>query len=371
MLGTAENASTRIVFNRTLVTAAVLAMLAVLVFAIPLASTAQAEEGAGEAPATTTTAPTPEASAESPSPGAGQPEPAAGDPLPPIPPAVEPIPPAVEPIPPAVEPIPPVVEPAPPSEPVVESAPPPPAPTPTPAPPASEPPVTEPIVTVTEAPVEKVLEPVHAKSEEKSTEGAGIPGAPGTQGGSGASTPQAGDASGSSVAGAPTGSVVINLAGTALDSGEQGAREHGAQPRPASSALVAVARSGCQLRTLERSQAVGCAIGWLGAPAALIGGPIGYPSVVGALGGAGSGGPDGAGTGGSTGGERPAPPTPGPAPGGASGGAAAGASGVGLSGFLTLAGLLLLAAPRAMRRLRLSCQPWLTAFFVLIPERPG
>jgi len=40
-------------------------------------------------------------------------------------------------------------------------------------------------------------------------------------------------------------------------------------------------------------------------------------------------------------------------------------------GFLTLIGLLLLAAPRAMRRLRLSCEPWLTAFFVLIPERPG
>jgi hypothetical protein len=46
-------------------------------------------------------------------------------------------------------------------------------------------------------------------------------------------------------------------------------------------------------------------------------------------------------------------------------------SGTALSIFLTLAGLLLMAAPRAMRRLRLSCQPWLTACFVLIPERPG
>jgi hypothetical protein len=48
-----------------------------------------------------------------------------------------------------------------------------------------------------------------------------------------------------------------------------------------------------------------------------------------------------------------------------------GGSGMGLSTFLTLAGLLLLGAPRAMRRLRLSCEPWLTACFVLIPERPG
>ena len=44
---------------------------------------------------------------------------------------------------------------------------------------------------------------------------------------------------------------------------------------------------------------------------------------------------------------------------------------MGLSGFLIFAGLLLLAAPRVLRRLRLACQPWLTAFFVLIPERPG
>ncbi|HEV7162607.1 MAG TPA: hypothetical protein VGN25_05060 [Solirubrobacteraceae bacterium] len=64
-------------------------------------------------------------------------------------------------------------------------------------------------------------------------------------------------------------------------------------------------------------------------------------------------------------------PGPGPAPSGVSGGAATGGSGVAFSGFVTLAGLLLLAAPRALRRFRLSCRPWLTAFFVLIPERPG
>jgi hypothetical protein len=65
--------------------------------------------------------------------------------------------------------------------------------------------------------------------------------------------------------------------------------------------------------------------------------------------------------------------TPGPQPGGSSGGASAGGGGGGLatSGFFSLAGLLLLAAPRAMRRLRLLCQPWRTACFALIPERPG
>jgi hypothetical protein len=65
--------------------------------------------------------------------------------------------------------------------------------------------------------------------------------------------------------------------------------------------------------------------------------------------------------------------TPGPQPGSGSGGASAGGGGGGLatSGFLSLAGLLLLAAPRAMRRLRLLCQPWRTACFALIPERPG
>jgi hypothetical protein len=67
----------------------------------------------------------------------------------------------------------------------------------------------------------------------------------------------------------------------------------------------------------------------------------------------------------------PVSPAPGPSPSGVSGGAAAGTSGLALSGFLTLAGLLLMAAPRALRRLRLSCQPWRTACFVLIPERPG
>jgi hypothetical protein len=66
----------------------------------------------------------------------------------------------------------------------------------------------------------------------------------------------------------------------------------------------------------------------------------------------------------------PVSPAPSPAPGGASGGSA-GASGLGLSASLTLGALLRMAPARAMRRLRLSCEPWLTACFALIPERPG
>jgi hypothetical protein len=67
----------------------------------------------------------------------------------------------------------------------------------------------------------------------------------------------------------------------------------------------------------------------------------------------------------------PIGPPPGPTPSGTFGGAAGGGSGTALSGVPTFAGHLLLGAPLAMRRLRLSFQPWLTAFFVLIPERPG
>jgi S-DNA-T family DNA segregation ATPase FtsK/SpoIIIE len=74
---------------------------------------------------------------------------------------------------------------------------------------------------------------------------------------------------------------------------------------------------------------------------------------------------------GSPGGSSPIGPPPGSAPSGTCSGAAPGGSGTALSGFSTFAGHLLPGAPLAMRRLRLSFQPWLTAFFVLIPERPG
>jgi hypothetical protein len=60
---------------------------------------------------------------------------------------------------------------------------------------------------------------------------------------------------------------------------------------------------------------------------------------------------------------------PGPVPGASSG--SSGAFGFSVPILLALACLLLLAAPHAMRRLRLPREPWLQARFVLIPERPG
>jgi hypothetical protein len=146
------------------------------------------------------------------------------------------------------------------------------------------------------------------------------------------------------------------------------------EPAPASIAPVRLtvaqraADLSCQLSGLSRAATQACTAGWSNTQS--------FPTASAVLGAGastttGTGGSPGGGYGGSTGGGRTVIPPPGPAPTGSFGGSAAGASGIALSGFFTLAGLLLLAGPLAMRRLRLSCQPWLTAFFVLIPERPG
>jgi hypothetical protein len=167
----------------------------------------------------------------------------------------------------------------------------------------------------------------------------------------------------------PTGSEIVQL-GEGQEASD-GTSEEALTRTAAASERQAVARR-CELSALGGPEAGGCAGGWLGAAAALTQAPVAIVSTDSALvpAVAGSSGDDS--PGGTAGGGRPLSPSPGPAPGGASGGVAAGGAGsVGLSGFLTLAGLLLLAAPRALRRLRLSCSPWLTAFFVLIPERPG
>jgi len=123
----------------------------------------------------------------------------------------------------------------------------------------------------------------------------------------------------------------------------------------------------CQLSGLAGSATGECAAGPPGAE----GSPSSAVSVIAGASTTGSGGSPGGGYGGSSGGSRSVIPPPGPAPSGAFGSSSAGGSGGAFSGFFTLAGLLLLAGPRAMRRLRLSCRPWLTASFVLIPERPG
>ena len=80
--------------------------------------------------------------------------------------------------------------------------------------------------------------------------------------------------------------------------------------------------------------------------------------------------PSDGGRGGPSSADPPATPSPGSAPSGASGAVAGGASGSGVSIFLTLAGLLLLGAPRVLRRLWLSFEPWLAGCLVLIPEHP-
>lgn len=129
---------------------------------------------------------------------------------------------------------------------------------------------------------------------------------------------------------------------------------------------------GCELAALGARTSDNCTVGWLGGKRVLASTLI--PSAaVSVLAEAAVGFSSERGHGDSAMGNAPVGPAPGPAPGGASGASVGGGApgGVALSIFLTLAGLLLLGGPRAMRRLRLSCEPWLTACFVLIPERPG
>jgi outer membrane biosynthesis protein TonB len=150
-------------------------------------------------------------------------------------------------------------------------------------------------------------------------------------------------------------------------------QERSSGPAPATVAAVRLTAAqraadlSCQLSGLPGLPAGECATALAGEQRY----PASTATLVGVPATTGTGGPPGGGYSGSTGASRSAAPPPGPAPSGAFGGSAAGGAGGALSGFFTLAGLLLLAGPRAMRRLRLSCRPWLTAFFVLIPERPG
>jgi hypothetical protein len=132
-------------------------------------------------------------------------------------------------------------------------------------------------------------------------------------------------------------------------------------------------RFSCELSALSGSMTDNCTVGWLGAshdPDRMSAGAV-MAAVSSLVAVAGVSSPPGGDHGGFVASEPPVTPTPGPAPGGAAGGGATGgAAGGGVPLFLTLAGLLLLGAPRAMRRLRLSCEPWLAGCFVLIPERP-
>jgi outer membrane biosynthesis protein TonB len=365
MLGTASSPSTRIVSTRLICLATVLlAVLATLVL-----STAARAESTPEGPAEGLSSErTPEGSSGGETAGSQPGDPGEGSSVEPL--GEEPSGPAPEPEPPAAEV---VQEPAPAPEPAPAEATPAPAPEPAPAEATPEPAPPTPEA-VEEAPAEpdtRASSEETEKTKEKDSEAAVvISGAPtGT-----AATLVADESEGSppSTAVPPTGSEIVQLGAGGEATG--GAGEEALAQLRAGSERQAVARR-CELSALGGPEAGGCTGGWLDAevtlaqaPAALVAlvaeGAVIAPTVAGSS--------DDDGSGGVAGGGRPLTPTPGPAPGGASGGVAAGGSGgVGLSGFLTLAGLLLLAAPRALRRLRLSCRPWLTAFFVLIPERPG
>jgi hypothetical protein len=150
----------------------------------------------------------------------------------------------------------------------------------------------------------------------------------------------------------------------------------GSKAIPVRSAGSQAGRFRCELSALGGKMTENCTAGWLGGPREVSSAPtsaaVAAVSSLAAAATANSppgGGHDGSGPGG-----PPLTSAPGSAPGGSSGvatgaGGPAG-SGAGVSIFITLAGLLLLGAPRALRRLGLAFEPWLAGCFVLIPERP-
>jgi hypothetical protein len=165
--------------------------------------------------------------------------------------------------------------------------------------------------------------------------------------------------------------VIATIAGTEVERPPPG----GGPTAPAHVAMSPAQSAGgfsCELSQLGGDLTDNCTVGWLGAPRFLLAtsssGLVTAASSLVAVTLAGS--PSEGGHGSSSVSSPPVGPAPGPAPSGAAG-AATGAGGVApLSTFLTLAGLLLLGAPRVLRRLRLACEAWLAGCFVLIPERP-
>jgi outer membrane biosynthesis protein TonB len=349
MLVTAQDPSTRIVSKGLLyLRAVILVLLGTLVLAgnaraegaSPAGATIAADaQGAPEAPPVQEAAPPVQEAAPPPQEAAppvqaAPPAPEAAPPLQATPPVTEPAPPVTEPAPPVTEPAPPATEPAPESEPVVpvvkeggEGPPPPPR-----SPEAVD---------------------TSAASRDAVTGG----------GAAGEAAPEVPNALSESPTGTSSAGGPQEIPATSAQAASVGA--------PAG--LTAAQRAGvlnCELSAVGVGMTNNCTARWLGGQRVLPGSPMGIASAEASFAGATADPPAGGGHGGSAVGNPPVSPGPGPAPSGASG-SPMGASGLALSGFLSLAGLLLLGAPRAMRRLRLSCQPWLTACFVLIPERPG
>jgi hypothetical protein len=318
---------------------------------VPEVATVEAELPAPEAPAPAPETPAPEA----PAPEAPAPSPPAETPPPeapaPNPPAVE-IPPVEAPVVPAPPEIraPEVHVEVPAHEPIVEST----------AEPASEKPVSERPQDAASTPSQSEATPLARGAEASSAKGTQLVGG---------AAPGAGLALGAPI------DPVVPATGTPADGTAEPLTAAAAR---AASATIAARKSAAFgagpldcAKALDAGEGEACS-SWAVAPqrseASVL--PLGTP------GGPLPPDPNGGATGASGGHSVISTPsgssTTGPQPGGSSGGASAGGGGgLAQSGFLTLAGLLLLAAPRAMRRLRLLCRPWRIACFTLIPERPG
>jgi hypothetical protein len=373
MLGTTQNPSTRILVKSLLCASlAVFALLGALV--LPGAARA-AEPVAGQTPEATPPAEPVAPQASEPTPPAEPVAPPAPEPIPPAVPAPEPTPPAV----PAPEPTPPAApapEPTPPAAPAPEPTPPA-APAPGPTPPTEPTPPTGPTTGPTkEDPL--LVEPITERTKEATPTGPttgqaaeSLPASPAAAPQSAAPPNDPADPVIAEVSSALIGSTTTDP--TASNTGGlwavSTASAASIEAPPQFTVGQRAAGLGCELSGLAGPVAYGCTVVWLGGRSFLSRSTVDIATQAAARVAVPAGDADSGY--GSSGGSRSTSPPPGPAPGGAFGGSATGGSGMAISGFFSLAGLLRRAAPRAMRRLRLSCQPWLTAFFVLIPERPG
>jgi hypothetical protein len=156
-------------------------------------------------------------------------------------------------------------------------------------------------------------------------------------------------------------------------SGQAGASPDRPLKHSVESAGSQAGRFSCELSAFGGSATENCTAGWLGAPREGVSASadVALAAVSSLITGTTPAPPGGGGHDGSAISSQPLTSAPGPAPSGSSGAATGAAgSGIGVSIFLTLAGLLLLGAPRVLRRLGLSFEPWLAGCFVLIPEHP-
>jgi hypothetical protein len=376
MLGIAHHPSTPIVSKGSLcLGAVVLALFGVLVF-----SASARAHGPGSVSEALTPTETPEGAVPAPPEATETPEAVPGVlPLEVLPPVPNPeVGPESAPALPPPEAVPTTPAPEPGAEPVPAVPAPEPGPVPVPATPAPEaaPAGPAPEVTPETPPVGTGREP----APEAPATGAGKEGAAEGSGAPVAGAAQDGAGPGHGAPGvAPEVSSGLAALQTSAPTGGAGETAAASAPARASGGVkgIVVARPAgdltCELSALQGRVGPNCSGGLIGFQRSVVSAsPVAFVAGAAAsLTANDPGGPPDGGHGGSAVLRLPVSPAPGPAPSGVSGGSATGATGLALTGFLTLSGLLLLAAPRALRRLRLSSAPWRTACFVLIPERPG